>query len=311
MLAKDVSNLMLVCGTCHKTIDTRADDYSVELLREMKAVHEERIQRIYDIKETKESIPVLLRHPIKRVHVPQFLPVDVDAAIMANSNFVHMPSPRKVGLDYRDRMSQERDPGYWSALVSEMRESYQAQMHHARQSGAVEHLSICAFAPMPLNMQLGAFVGNKIEATAYQWDRAHESWKFPAVRQFQAPHIDFEDVPPAEGRELAVKLCLSGEISASAVADTVPGLPTVRFGIINPHPLFVESLDDIRHFRTRFGEFMAAIRNRGYRRIHVFPAMPLALAVEFGRQLLPKADPAIDVWDLHGERFIHTLQLQL
>ncbi len=45
--------------------------------------------------------------------------------------------------------------------------------------------------------------------------------------------------------------------------------------------------------------------------MHVFPAMPLSPAVEFGRQLLPKADPTIGVWDFQDGRFVPTLQLQI
>jgi SMODS-associated and fused to various effectors sensor domain len=67
----------------------------------------------------------------------------------------------------------------------------------------------------------------------------------------------------------------------------------------------------VRHFRRKFNAFMAEVRNQGYRRMHVFPAMPLSLAVELGRQVLPKADPTIGIWDLQDERFVPTLQLQV
>jgi hypothetical protein len=55
---------------------------------------------------------------------------------------------------------------------------------------------------------------------------------------------------------------------------------------------------------------MALVRNNGYRRIHVFPAMPLSLSVELGRQLLPKADPSVTVWDFQdSSHFIRALEL--
>ncbi|WP_410087675.1 hypothetical protein [Variovorax sp. N23] len=48
---------------------------------------------------------------------------------------------------------------------------------------------------------------------------------------------------------------------------------------------------------------LAAVRNAGYRTAHVFPAMSLALSVELGRQLLPKADAAMEIWDYQQEQF--------
>ncbi|WP_171016115.1 SAVED domain-containing protein [Ramlibacter sp. 2FC] len=90
--------------------------------------------------------------------------------------------------------------------------------------------------------------------------------------------------------------------------------PIFRFSkeYASPTPVLVEDADDIRHFRRiAFTAFMAQVRNAGYRRMHVFPAMPLSPAVEFGRQLLPKADPTIGVWDFQDGRFVPTLQLQI
>lgn len=71
-LSQDASNIMLTCRGCHWTIDQLPDDYPVELLRRMKKRHEDRIQRLYDLDECKDSVAVVLRHPIKRIHVPQF-----------------------------------------------------------------------------------------------------------------------------------------------------------------------------------------------------------------------------------------------
>lgn len=73
--------------------------------------------------------------------------------------------------------------------------------------------------------------------------------------------------------------------------------------------MLVEDPEDNDHFRTKFTELMAQVRNLGHKRVQVFPAMPLSLAVEFGRQILPKADPAIEVWDYQDNRFMKPLEL--
>lgn len=308
-LSKDVSNLMLVCRDCHWTIDQLSDDYPVDLLRRMKKRHEDRIQRLYDLDECKDSIPVVLRHPIKRIHVPQFTDRDVQAAILTNSDFCHAPSGHIVQLDYRSRATREGDTAYWQELVSQMCDDFNRQMHLVAQQGIPAHLSIFAFGPIPLNMQLGALIGNKVEASTFQWDRIAESWKYRTERTYEPQVITFDDVPKSNGQDIAVAVSLSGEVDRSAIGAAVPGLEVVRFGVPSPTPELVEDVADVRHFRTKFTALMALIRNKGYSRVHVFPAMPLSLAVEFGRQLLPKADPVIDIWDLQDGRFVQTLQL--
>jgi len=310
-LAHDPANLMLVCAPCHTTIDRLAGDYDADLLRRMKKRHEDRIQRLYDIDETKDSVPVVLRHSIKRIHVPQFTDKDVQAAILTNSDFCHAPGEHTVQLDYRSRAAREGDPAYWLEMVKQMRDDFDRQMHLATQPGHPAHLSIFAFGPMPLNMQLGALVGNKVEASTFQWDRTAESWKFRKERELERQSIAFGELSLAEGRDLAVAMSLSGEVTPAAIAAVLPGVPVVRFGVRNPTPALVEDADDVRHFRSKFMAFMAEVRNKGYRRMHVFPAMPLSLAVEFGRQLLPRADPSIGVWDLHDGQFLPALELQV
>lgn len=309
-LALDPTNLMLVCAPCHTTLDRLEADYDTELLRRMKKRHEDRIQRLYDIDETKDSVAVVLRHPIKRIHVPQFTDQDVQAAILTNSDFCHAPDEHMLQLDYRSRAAREGDPAYWRELVTQMKDDFNRQMQLAAQQGHPAHLSIFAFAPMPLNMQLGALVGNKVETSTFQWDRAAESWQFRKNREFERQGITFRQVPAGDGRELALAMSLSGEVNVAAIEAAVPDLPIVRFGVPSPTPALVEDADDVRHFRSTFTALMAAIRNAGYRRVHVFPAMPLSLSVEFGRQLLPKADPAISVWDMQDGPFVYTMDLQ-
>jgi hypothetical protein len=310
-LSQDASNIMLTCRDCHWTIDRLPDDYPVDLLHRMKKRHEDRIQRLYDLDECKDSIAVVLRHPIKRIHVPQFTNKDVQTAILTNSDFCHAPAEHAVQLDYRSRAAREGDTDYWIELSKQLRDDYERQMHLAGREGHPAHLSIFAFGPIPLNMQLGALVGNKVEASTYQWDRVAENWKYRLERQYERQTMSHTVVPSSDGRDLALAVSLSGEIDRNAIEATVPGLPFVRFGVPGPTPELVENADDIRHFRSKFTALMADIRNKGYRRVHVFPALPLALAVEFGRQLLPKADPAIGVWDLQDRRFVPTLQLQV
>ena len=310
-LSQDASNIMLVCRDCHWTIDQLEDDYPIELLRRMKKRHEDRIQRLYDLDECKDSVAVVLRHPIKRIHVPQFSDRDVQTAILANSDFCHAPAEHTVQLDYRSRAARESDPAYWTEMVTQLRDDYQRQMHLAAQDGHPAHLSIFAFGPMPLAMQVGALIGNKVEASTFQWDRVAESWRYRLERKYERQTISHTKVPAAIGKDLALAVSLSGEVDRQALGAAVPGLEVVRLGVPSPTPELVEDADDVRHFRSKITALMADIRNQGYRRVHVFPAMPLSLAVEFGRQLLPKADPAMGVWDYQEGVFVPTLEVKV
>ena len=65
-LAKDPSNLLLLCGTHHDLVDSKKNviAYPTELLREYKARHEQRVERLTRIAENQRSVPLLLEIPV-------------------------------------------------------------------------------------------------------------------------------------------------------------------------------------------------------------------------------------------------------
>lgn len=310
ILATDPSNILLVCKRCHTTIDHLETDYPVDLLREMKRHHENRISRMFDIDDTKESIPIVLKHPIMRNQIPRFTNSDVQSAILRNSAFTRCPSEELISIDFSSAPVRDDEPASWEDGARRLMEKLQGDLRVIEGRTRIEHFSIFAFAPVPLLMQLGCFLGNKGEVSTFQWDRVSESWDFRNERQFESQLFNFDEVPIPSGHELAVALSLSSEVFVPAITDVVPDLPLVQFRVQMPTPMLVETAEDILHFRSKFTEFMTAVRSHGYKRVHLFPAMPLSLCVELGRQLMPKADPDVVVWDFQESRkFVRTLQL--
>jgi len=66
----------------------------------------------------------------------------------------------------------------------------------------------------------------------------------------------------------------------------------------------VRTREQVADFRTAVRGLFPRIRKAHGARatVHVFPALPNSLAVEFGRVLLPKADPRIEVYDLNRDQ---------
>jgi hypothetical protein len=97
-------------------------------------------------------------------------------------------------------------------------------------------------------------------------------------------------------------LSLSGRIRE----DELPGTIDRRFSVyeitlsnMEPTPRFLEREESLHAFRHAF---MAAMRrivsgHQGLERLHLFPAVPAAVAVAVGRDLMTKRDPAVLVYD--------------
>lgn len=79
--------------------------------------------------------------------------------------------------------------------------TFDAHMQAVSLRSKVSHLSVFAFAPISLNMQLGVVIGNKSEAMTCQWERTHENWGFPRKRNFNRQAIAFDPIPSATGQD--------------------------------------------------------------------------------------------------------------
>ena len=79
----ELTNLMLVCHACHRKIDQRNDGgrYTAELLRGMKAQHEQRIERVTGIDCSRRSHVLLYGAKHRHAQLPAVIPGDGTAPV--------------------------------------------------------------------------------------------------------------------------------------------------------------------------------------------------------------------------------------
>jgi len=67
----------------------------------------------------------------------------------------------------------------------------------------------------------------------------------------------------------------------------------------NPNNDFLKGRGQARLFRERVRQLLDRIKSKHGEQaaLHVFPAMPVALAVDFGRVIMPKADLEMKLYD--------------
>jgi len=177
-------------------------------------------------------------------------------------------------------------------------------------------LAIFAFGPIPLVMALGRVLGDKRPARVFDSHRHTNSWRWehPATTEVEFEYVA-ERRPRADQRDVAVLLSISGPVNESLVARWLPtGYPTYEIRIVSEpdqQPNRVRSEAQLDAFRSKWRELLNDVKkNHGAdARIHLFPAVPLSVAVECGRRLLPKADPEVRVYDLKKGAYHYALTL--
>ena len=109
----DLSNLILVCHGCHRKIDKERDGgrYSASLLQQMKAVHEQRIERVAGIAPEKTSHVLLYGANIGE----HSSPLSYSEAAYALFPIRYPASDRALELSVHNSSLAERDLGFWES----------------------------------------------------------------------------------------------------------------------------------------------------------------------------------------------------
>lgn len=278
LLAKDPSNLMLACFDCHSRVDRsgKKNEYTAEQLRAMKREHEERIQIIYSANGVKESLPVLMSFPVG-AQVPVIDLRQVHYAMLENSSYTCFPLDTHVNIDKSDFDTFDNSTEFWPRAERVVTEIYDRRIlpELTARNGAT-HLTVAAFAPIPMLMKLGALLGDKTEATVF--DLPSERWLWDKRADCPAPQFTFK-VPEVLPREVAAVVSISN-------LAVFPKGSVVEFRAIEPNRGIIRTEGHVQAFRREFNAFLMQLVRAGVRVLHLHPATPLCASIEIGRMLV-------------------------
>lgn len=295
LLARDLSNLMLLCAKHHKGVDVDyLADHPEDVLLEMKAEHEDRIAIVTGMAQERAA------------HVLRFA-ADIgqrDALVSTRSIFMAMPPDRHpaegrtidielVGSDYADHESS-----YWTVQQDNLRRVFARKVKERIEQEEIKQLSVFALAPQPLLIELGHLLGDIVPVTVHQRYREPATWRWQA----EQPAITFQvgeySGPPEAA--VALKLALSATVTDDRIR-AVLGDDAAIWSLTaeNPHNDIMRRPEDLVEFKRHLRRLLDRIKavHGEKATINVFPAVPNSAAVEAGRVLMPKADLPLRIYD--------------
>ena len=287
---------MLMCDEHHRLIDKiDVQGHPVERLRLMKASHEARIEPLTSLKEEKKSHVLLYGANIGE----QSAALSWKKAAQAMIPLRYPAESRAIELSLRNSAVEDHTDEFWGME----RRNLQLQFHRKikprlASSGDIENLSIFAFAPIPLLVELGRLLSDIPAAEVYQLHREPPDWRW----QKTPDGFGFHNEKPAETNAIvALNLSLSATIDNSRITNILAqdGLSIWRMTVQEPNNDFLKSRDQLRLFRQQFRLLLDRIKTcHGQDAIlHVFPAVPVSVAVEIGRVWMPKVDLPLCIYD--------------
>lgn len=292
-----LSNLMLLCPACHKLVDDDPKRFTVDVLRAQKKAHEDRIYMLTATRPDRHTVAVALTATVadRKVSIST---AEIQKAV----------APRYVGerdvvrIDL-NAVPEEPTDAYWLTGRRTIEREISRLHSGAFEGGPARHVSILAIAPIPLLVFLGRLISDKVPSTLYQRHRSSQDWCWKG----SGPVIEFATrqlLTGSDPTKVALVMSVSGRIPP---ADYGPHVDA-GFSIFEVAPKDQEPglqlLDREDSLRSCQAAFLGALRqivahHPGATHLHLFPAVPAPVAVMVGRDLLPKRDPTVVLYDFN------------
>jgi hypothetical protein len=306
-LEVDFNNLMLLCDECHNRID-EADPHAhpKEILLLMKKQHEERIELVTGISEEKRSHVVIYRANIGK-HSPSITSSEANHFLLPS---YHPAFPEAIDLSLSNSAQRDKDSSFWITELENLENQFNEQLRPRFRKGEIAHLSIFAFAPIPLLIKLGTLINNIHHANIHQPIKASQTWNLSdlgdeVIYVIKQP----ESISPV----VALNISLSGKISDNRITSILGQNCTIyNLSIDLPFNDYLRTKKHLEDFSIAIRKLFNIIKTNHGREttLNVFPAMPVSAAIEFGRCWMPKSDMPLCIYDENGVTgFIKTIEI--
>ncbi len=292
-LQLEFSNLMLLCRKCHKEIDDNEDKYSVELLRKWKKEHEERICLITSIKQNHHSHIVTYKANVGQ-HTPTF-----DYKYLANyllpDYYPAQTVDIKLGLE--DSPFRDKDEFFYKVELSALETNFLQRISPLLSQGQINHISLFAFAPMPLLIKLGTLLNDIHNVEIHQPIRNPKTWNLSNDNIKE----NYKIIEPDNIYDkVALNISLSADIDNRRITSVLGDNCSIyTLTIDKPFNDFLKSKVQLDEFSKIIRLLLNKIKLKFSSKtsLNIFPAMPIATAIELGRCWMPKADMPLVVFD--------------
>lgn len=288
-LANDEKNLILLCPKCHKTIDTLPEKYTVEILSEMKRKHEDRIDKLTDIAEQKQSLVVMCGAKIHTDTIA-FNYNDVVRS-MFPENYPTNQSSLSIELNFSHI---DKDEGYWELEKKNLEKKIVREVLPLYNDNS-RSISLFALAPQPLLVYLGTLLNDKYNVKVFQKHREPNTWSWQ--EQDDDNQLILHKPADASKKPMLV-IALSAKAIIKRVEENNADASIWVLTCAEPHNDMLKSEEQLKNFRQEVRMLMDEINTvSNSQPLHIYMAMPVACAVELGRVRMPKADKKWILYD--------------
>lgn len=308
LLSQNIDNLMLLCDQCHRRIDKEDVMGNTEvLLIKMKKEHENRIELLTSLTPEKKTHVILYGSNIGN----QATPLSFQSSAQALLPDRYPTEFHGIELGIKNSLIRDKEELFWQMETENLERQFKEKIEPIMIHHPVKSFSVFGLAPQPLLIKLGTLFTDIYDVDVYQRHREPATWNWQNYDGFEG----FKIIEPSVFSGIPV---LNLSISATITNDRIeklfeskPSIWTITHD--NPDMDFLKTKSILTKFKKicrHFFDIAKAMHGQDCE-LHVFPAMPVSAAIEFGRLWMPKADMKMVIYDQNKFRngFYQTINI--
>jgi hypothetical protein len=223
----------------------------------------------------------------------------------------YYPAGRAIELSMRGASLTDDKGRFWAIEREHLVATFEQLVRPVIRMQQSAHLSIFAVAPQPLLIVLGSLLTDLPTAEVRHLFREPPDWRWKD--HTEDPGLELRE-PDSFGSIAVLVFALSATVDDARIKAVLGDDVSIwRLTVSNPRHDCLPSKLGLSKFRELARIAMNKIKAKHGQNavLHVFPAMGVSAAVEFGRIRQPKADLAVKIYDQNNRqgRFVPCLEL--
>ncbi len=299
----NVNNLLLLCYDCHKEIDEiNPQDYTPDLLRQIKNDFEEFILKSTNIERIKQTIAVTYS---PNLHGRQQTITGIQLALFPDKYI-----DKQIDLTLRNSAFQSADKEFFKTEEKNLVRIFNQKITPILEDNKNENLDLSVFAigPIPLLVRLGTLLSNKTCIDVYQLKKSPAStWEWESSKDDFDYKIEVLQ-KVSNPKRIVVIFSISGSVNKALVQNdlswedaTVIELKTT----CSPNDDVLRTKAQLNKFVVSYRqlkeELLAMCEERSM--VHVFAAVPVSVAVEIGRHWNSNVDLPMAIYNFTNGKY--------
>lgn len=303
----DPDNVVLLCRPHHVQVDAEANSgtIDVEVLRGIKVSHEQRIRRATGFAMSDRTAVIRVLGDLYGETV-QCSRLEATGATMRCGQripeFALAVDHAAIECDLRGLPGEpEGAAAYFEIACQAIDALVDGKLRDGIVRDQIGHVSVFAFARLPLLVYLGSRLGDAVSSDIYQRSRLTESWEW--LDPDREAGFTVKAPPPSTDSDAVVLVNASGSIQHDELPDALQELPVYELRTDESTVAdanVIRSAADMKRFQTAFYELIGRLED-GHKgaKLHLVAAVPLSAAVSIGRSINLQVFDTVEVYHRH------------